>query len=136
MIHEDHSQIHALFNRLTDRQMVLDSGSHWRWNLWKSKGWTESDLALVVAFIKGRMRTGRRFVESLRLQNLIDPDRFADDLQDAKAEQRIVHPTPRSRALAAISRPEKVKEQVRTPAQILAAARAFAEFRAWKEQNL
>ncbi len=135
MIEENHQQIHALFNRLTDRQMVLDSGVHYRWNLFKSKGWTEADLALVVAFIKGRMRTGRRFVESLRLQNLIDPCRFEDDLCDARAEARVHKPTFRDRVME--GRPKQVKpDPTRTPAEIIAAAKAFSDFRAWKEQNL
>ncbi len=135
MVIEDHSQIHRRYCALTNRDMVLDTGVHFRWNLWKSKGWTEADLALVVAFIKGRMRTGRRFVESLRLNNLIDPDRFSEDLCDARAEQRVHKPTFRDRVME--GRPKQgVKETVRTPAQILAAAKAFADFRAWKEANL
>ncbi len=128
MIHEDHSQIHLLYCHLTNRSTRLDTGVHMRWNLWKSKGWTEADLALVVAFIKGRMRTGRRYVESLRLNNLIDPSRFEDDLQDAKAEQRVTKPTFRDRVME--GRPKQgVKEAVRTVGDVIAAAEAFNRFR-------
>ncbi len=128
MVIEDHSQIHQAYCRLTDRDMRLDTGVHFRWNLFKSKGWTEADLALVVAFIKGRMKTGRRFVESLRLNNLIDPDRFADDLQDARAEQRVHKPTFRDRVME--GRPKQgVRESVRTAGDVIAAATAFEKFR-------
>ncbi len=113
MITEDHTQIHSVFCKLTNRDMRLDTGVHMRWNLWKSKGWTEADLALVVAFIKGRMRTGRRFVESLRLNNLIDPDRFCEDLCDAKAEARIPRKTERDRVLAQVGRVEPVRDTAR-----------------------
>ena len=103
-------------------------GDMFRWEVWCSKGWTEADLCLVVAFINRRIKAQRRWPESLRLHNLIDPARFADDLQDAKGEARIPPVTFKDRVMEGRPKQER-RENVRTPAQVLAAAEAFRKFR-------
>jgi len=121
--------LHSAFNRLTKRCMVMTSADLFRWETWCSHGWTEADLSLVVAFINRRIKAKRRWPESLRLHNLIDTDRFALDLQDARGESRRPVETPRARALASIGRTEPQKDTVRTAGEILAAAKAYEDFR-------
>src|SRR6185295_17265726 len=105
MTTEDHTSIHALYQWLTDRDVAMTMQDHYRWSQYKAHGWDESHLQLVIPFIKLRIKHRRRFEESLRLHNLIDPDRFADALADAIAELR-QRPTPRAKALQSIGRQE------------------------------
>jgi hypothetical protein len=108
--------------------MPLTMSLHYAWSAWKVHGWTEADLELVVRHIKNLIKQDRRRPESFRFNNLImNTDRFMEDLVEAKAYARIPVKTPRDHALESIGRKEPVKENVRTPASILAADKALKQ---------
>jgi hypothetical protein len=116
--------------------MPLTMKMHYAWANWNAQGWTEIDLELVIDHIKSLIKQDRRRPESFRFNNLImDTERFQQDLSEARSFARAPKPTFRDRVME--GRPKQgVKETVRTPEQVMAAERAFAEFRTWKEQNL
>lgn len=76
--------------------------AHFRWETWLGQGWTEADLKLVVDYIWKRVKAGKRERESFKLSNLLEPDRFAEDLSMAKSEARkpVVAPDKRRVMLA------------------------------------
>jgi len=126
---EDHSQIHRLYCSKTGRDMPLTMSMHWAWNTWKAHHWTEADLELVIQHIKNLIKQDRRRPESFRFNNLImNTDRFQEDLSEARAYARILPLTFKARVMEGRPKQER-KENVRTPAEILAAAEAFRKFR-------
>ncbi len=128
--------IHALYCRLTGRQLPLDMGLAFRWELWESRGWTEADLRLVIGHIQSLIKQERRRPESLRLYNLINPERFAEDLSEARALSRVHKPMPRDRVLAASGRPNTGCEcNARSAAQVMADNRAFENWKLWRNQT-
>lgn len=120
MKEENFEPLHSCYCQATTRHIPYNVSFHYRWALWASKGWSRDDLLVVIAFIKRKIKDKRRQPESLRLYNLLDPDRFAEDLCDSRQEARKSQPTPRSEALRTIGRTEPEPERVRTPAQVLA----------------
>lgn len=82
---------------------------------------------LVIRFIQKRMKEGRRFDESLRPHNLLDVDRFAMDLADARAESRRPVQSHRSKALESIGRPEADKDKVQSAEQVMRGSAALQE---------
>lgn len=130
---EDHTAIHAAYCQCSGRAVVMSMQDHGRWNLWKAHGWTEADLRLVVRFIQRRIKAGRRYDESLRLHNLLEPGRFADDLLDSKAEQRQPRPTPRQAVLKAVGRQEPESDRCVSAGQALERTKLAERLRRWRE---
>ncbi len=136
MTTESHDEIHRLYQTITNRDMPCTMAMHFQWNMWKSKGWTSDDLVLVVNHIKGLIKEDRRRPESFRFMNLIgNVERFNEDLSEARAYARIPKRTPRQEVLEATGRTESVKDTSRTPAEVLASANAFAQFKAWRKES-
>lgn len=133
MTTENYASLHRAYQNATGRQVELTMPDHFRWHEFHSRGWTEADLRLVVAFIQRRIRDKRRYPESLRLHNLIDPARFADDLLDAKAEQRQPRPTPRQAVLRAVGRQEPEPDRCVSAGQALERTKLAERLRQWRE---
>ena len=123
---EDHSQVHSTYCKLTGRGMPLGISEHLRWNAWKARGWTDADLELVIRHIQSLMAAKRRYPESLRLYNLIDPDRFQEDLVEARALARIPKPDRgKESVLKATGREVTHEKPARTAAQVMAGDEAL-----------
>lgn len=124
---EDFTSIHSVYISCTDRNLPLSVREHFLWAAWTAHEpkWTADDLRLVIAFINGRIKQGRRFPESLRLYNLIDPARFADDYLDAKAEARKPVRSDRQSVLEATGRPEQVPDHVQSAEQVIRGSEAL-----------
>lgn len=134
MIHEDYSALHSTYCTCTNRTMPMSSSMHFAWAAWSIHGWTEADIKLVVAHINKLIKLNRRRPESLRFHNLIgDTERFLEDISEARALSRQPKPTPRTEILRATGRPEPVQDTARSAAQIIAAEKAFEQFRQLKE---
>ena len=107
--------LHLKWQELTKLNRPFNCGDYWPWELWLSRGYTSTDLELVVTYIWKRIKEGQRQKESFKLSNLLEPSRFADDLAFARPAQREVKPSPRDKILAATGRaePKKDPEQVK-----------------------
>ncbi len=105
------------------------------WEVWSLKKWTAEDIRLVVQHIQKRIQAKCRNPEALKFKNLIgDVDGFEETLSEARAYARIHKPTFQDRVME--GRPKQgVRENVRTPAEILAAATAFTQFKAWRKES-
>lgn len=73
-------QAHALYCRLTGQSVSLRFDRERLWCDFFRAGFTETDLQRVVRYLQREIREGRRNVGALKLYNLLQPDRFEDDL--------------------------------------------------------
>jgi hypothetical protein len=138
MITEDQAkQFHCEYLRLTGLDIPLTTTQRFRLERFIFDGGNEADLALVVAYLKRRIRTGHRQRESLLPRNIFaDYSNFAEDLSMARAESRQpkVNKAKQS-VLSATGRSMIVEDTVKSAAQILSDAKALAGLRQWRKES-
>lgn len=129
----DFSVIHQTYCRLSGMEIALTMGRTYAWEVWSSKGWTATDLTLVVSRLKQLIREKRKWESSLHFRRLIeDLDGFEEILSEARALARVPQRTitDRDRVLQASGRKAtEVQLAARTPAQIMAGDEAFRKLR-------
>ena len=73
-------QAHALYCRLTGQRVSLRFDRERLWYELFRAGFDEADLQRVIAYLQREIREGRRNVGALKLSNLLQLDRFEEDL--------------------------------------------------------
>jgi hypothetical protein len=73
-------QAHALYCRLTGQRVSLRFDRERLWFELFRAGFTEIDVQSVIRYLQREIRHGRRNVGALKLSNLLQPDRFEEDL--------------------------------------------------------
>jgi hypothetical protein len=73
-------QAHALYCRLTGQRVSLRFDRERFWYEFFQAGFNETDLQRVIAYLQREIREGRRNVGALKLSNLLQLDRFEEDL--------------------------------------------------------
>lgn len=71
---------HQLYCQLTGQNLRLGFDRERQWYAWLRAGFTLADLRPTVAYLQREIREGRRNVGALKLSNLLQPDRFEEDL--------------------------------------------------------
>jgi len=71
---------HQLYCQLTGQSLRLGFDRERQWFEWLRAGFTSEDLRRVIAYLQREIRQGRRNVGALKLSNLLQPDRFEEDL--------------------------------------------------------
>ena len=79
-------QAHALYCRLTGQRVSLRFDRERLWYELFQAGFTEADLQRVIRYLQREIREGRRNVGALKLYNLLQPDRFEDDLNISRVQ--------------------------------------------------
>lgn len=116
---EQTQDIHRHYVAVTGLDVPFSMQRHYAWEKWLAHGLTESDLDLIVRYIKRRISKRRREKESLLFRNLIErPDNALEDLSIARAESREPVKTERTRVLESTGRKEPEKLSM-IPAQIM-----------------
>lgn len=84
------SKAHALYERLTGRQLTLHPARMFAWEKFLAvHKFTEGDIELVIRYIQNQIREGRNFPAALWFRNTIeDPVKFEEILNDARARKR------------------------------------------------
>lgn len=84
--------LHQLYNQLTGQTLSLryDRQRMW-WELLQA-GYSAQDLRTVVLYLQREIRAARRNVGALKLSNLLQLDRFEEDLQISRV--RLTPPPP------------------------------------------
>lgn len=72
---------HQLYCQLTGQTLPLHSHRQRMWAELVRAGYTLDDLKHLVGYLQREIRAGRRNVGALKLSNLLQPDRFEEDLQ-------------------------------------------------------
>ena len=73
-------QVHALYCRLTGQRVSLRFDRERLWYELFRAGFTEADVQRVIRYLQREIREGRRNVGALKLSNLLQLDRFEEDL--------------------------------------------------------
>jgi hypothetical protein len=94
-------QAHALYCRLTGQRVSLRFDRERLWYELFQAGFDEADLQKVIRYLQREIREGRRNVGALKLSNLLQLDRFEEDLNirgvqlnAPKASKPLAEPTP------------------------------------------
>jgi hypothetical protein len=73
-------QAHALSGQLTGQNLRLDGLRERQWCELRHQGFTLQEVRRVIVYLQREIREGRRNVGALKLSNLLQPDRFEEDL--------------------------------------------------------
>lgn len=120
-------QLHAHYSRLTGQDLSLRFDRQRLWFEFLRAGFTLEHLTQVVGYLQKEIRQQRRNVGALKLSNLLDLDRFEEDLNISRVRLRTPPPPPPSppaqpvlspaqseqRRLAALAQLKKLKEHIR-----------------------
>lgn len=74
-------QAHALYCQLTGQTLRLGFDRERLWFEILRLGYSLEDVQAVVTYLQREIRAQRRNVGALKLSNLLQPDRFEEDLQ-------------------------------------------------------
>ena len=120
-------QVHALYCQLTAQRVSLRFDRERLWYELFQAGFDEADVQRVIRYLQREIREGRRNVGALKLSNLLQPDRFEEDLNIRRVR---LEPLPRPptntpaplsdqqrelRRLEALHRLQQIKESLRYP---------------------
>ena len=90
---------HELYCQLTGQKLSLRFDRERLWYEFLRAGFNTQDLKTVVAYLQKEIRANRRNVGALKLSNLLQLDRFEEDLNISKVRLRST-PLPSSSAVA------------------------------------
>ena len=79
-------QAHALYGRLTGQRVSLRFDRERLWYELFHAGFDEADLQRVIRYLQREIREGRRNVGALKLSNLLQIDRFEEDLNISRVQ--------------------------------------------------
>ena len=87
-------QAHATYCRLTGQRVSLRFDRERLWYELFQAGFNEADLARVIRYLQREIREGRRNVGALKLSNLLQIDRFEEDLNISRVALYAPKPAP------------------------------------------
>jgi hypothetical protein len=87
-------QAHQLYCHLTGQSLRLGFDRERLWYELLRAGYDLEDLRSVIAYLQREIRAQRRNVGALKLSNLLQPDRFEEDLQISRVRLRAPSPLP------------------------------------------
>jgi hypothetical protein len=86
--------LHQLYCQLTGQTLRLGFDRERQWYEWLHTGFTEKDLRRVISYLQREIREGRRNVGALKLSNMLQPDRFEEDLNIRQVRLQPPKPAP------------------------------------------
>jgi hypothetical protein len=84
---------HQLYCQLTGQTLRLAFDRERMWYELLRLGYSLPDLRTVITYLQREIRAQRRNVGALKLSNLLQPDRFEEDLQISRVRLRVTAPT-------------------------------------------
>jgi hypothetical protein len=92
-------QLHQTYCRLTGQQLSWRFDRQRLWFEFHRAGFTRADLIQVVRYLQKEIRHTRRNVGALKLSNLLQLDRFEEDLNISRVRLTAPPPSPTPPAL-------------------------------------
>jgi hypothetical protein len=118
-------QAHALYCRLTGQRVSLRFDRERLWYELFQAGFNEADLQRVVRYLQREIREARRNVGALKLSNLLQIDRFEEDLNISRVQLSAPKPPkPAPPTPVPASTPDQTEAARQRALQILAKFRA------------
>src|SRR5260221_6084712 len=105
-------QAHQLYCQLTAQNLRLAFDRERMWYELLRAGYSLEDLRTVIAYLQREIRAQRRNVGALKLSNLLQPDRFEEDLQISRVRLKLTSPI-QSTALSPPALPAHEQQQGR-----------------------
>src|ERR1039457_3165496 len=87
-------QAHQLYCQLTGQNVRLAFDRERMWYELLRLGYSLQDLRTVITYLQREIRAQHRNVGALKLSNLLQPDRFEEDLQISRVRLRSPQSTP------------------------------------------
>src|SRR6266699_526301 len=81
-------QAHQLYCQLTGQSLRLAFHRERMWYEFLRTGYSLQDLRTVITYLQREIRAQHRNVGALKLSNLLQPDRFEEDLQISRVRLR------------------------------------------------
>jgi len=94
-------QLHQTYCRLTGQNLSRRFDRERFWFEFHRAGFTLADLIQVVRYLQKEIRHSRRNVGALKLSNLLQLDRFEEDLNISRVRLTAEPPRPKTSALLA-----------------------------------
>lgn len=91
---QDIQAAHRLYCELTGQRLALRFDRERQWYELLRAGFSLADLRRVITYLQREIRHERRNVGALKLSNLLQPDRFEEDLNIAGVRLRPPAPPP------------------------------------------
>lgn len=82
------AQAHQLYCQLTGQSLSLGFDRERMWFELLRLGYSLADLRAVISYLQREVRAQRRNIGALKLSNLLQPDRFEEDLQISRVRLR------------------------------------------------
>jgi len=101
-------QAHSLYCRLTGQRVSLRFDRERLWYEFFHAGFREDDLQRVIRYLQREIREGRRNVGALKLSNILQLDRFEEDLNISRVQ--LYAPKPSSPLPPSVTPPPGSKE--------------------------
>jgi hypothetical protein len=114
---EEITAAHQLYCQLTGQSLRLGFDRERQWYEWLRAGFTLVDLRRVIAYLQREIREGRRNVGALKLSNLLQPDRFEEDLNIRRVRLEPL-PRPAAQAPPALSEPQRALKRLQCLEQL------------------
>jgi hypothetical protein len=89
-------QLHQLYRRLTGQTLSLRFDRERLWFEFLRAGFTSDDLSRVIGYLQQEIRHQRRYVGALKLSNLLQLDRFEEDLNISRVRLTASPPRPQA----------------------------------------
>jgi hypothetical protein len=89
-------QLHQTYCRLTGQNLSVSFDRERLWFEFLRAGFTLADLVQVVGYLQKEIRHTRRNVGALKLSNLLQLDRFEEDLNISRVRLQPPPPPPQS----------------------------------------
>ena len=119
------AQAHRLYSQLTGQTLSLAFDRERLWYELLRVGYSLEDLRVVITYLQREIRAQRRNVGALKLSNLLQPDRFEEDLQISRV--RLRPPPPPSQPAPPRPPPLDPAQQERRRQHALQCLRQFKE---------
>jgi hypothetical protein len=117
-------QAHALYCRLTGQRVSLRFDRERLWYELFQAGFNEADLQKIIRYLQREIREGRRNVGALKLSNLLQLDRFEEDLNISRVQLYAPRASSPAPPPTAPSPPQENEAARQRALQILAQFRA------------
>lgn len=104
-------QLHQLYCRLTGQNLTLRFDRQRTWYEFLRAEFSAPQLTQVIAYLQKEIRHNRRNVGALKLSNLLQPDRFEEDLNISRV--RLRPPPPPHPTTSSEPPPSPPEERVR-----------------------
>jgi len=88
------AELHQTYCRLTGQNLTLRFDRERLWFEFHRAGFTLADLVQVLRYLQTEIRHTRRNVGALKLSNLLQLDRFEEDLNISRVRLRPPSPSP------------------------------------------